>query len=284
MCLGHVVNLGMIDVMGHITKIAAVEITTAIWEYNPDLPGNRFLGGLLDVIAAIRTLAVKIQCSGQRIEYFKKLQIESGITTPLVIPLHSNVRWGSAYKMLQRAHRLRQAVRLFIAAADELFGPITVLRHDGRVFKKIPWSAFKIAEMDWVRVLDAKSILGDSNRIQQYFSSEQKPTLWRSLPAIEELQTAWEAKRDDPQYAIYKDAIIDGLAKLNKYYSRFDEKPSYVLALILHPYYKLGYIVHAWGGEKEQEEDIHAGNTNAKNWQAEARKILEQTVCLQPFT
>ncbi|KAH8982299.1 hypothetical protein EDB83DRAFT_2241624, partial [Lactarius deliciosus] len=35
MCLGHVVNLGTIDVMGHITKIAAVETTTAIWEYDP---------------------------------------------------------------------------------------------------------------------------------------------------------------------------------------------------------------------------------------------------------
>jgi hypothetical protein len=55
--------------------------------------------------------------------------------------------------------------------------------------------------------------------------------LWRALPAIEELQTAWEEKRDDPQYSLYKPAIEDGLAKLNKYYSQFDEKPSYVLGL-----------------------------------------------------
>jgi hypothetical protein len=46
--------------MGHITKIAAVETTSAIWEYDPDLPDNRILGGSLDVIAAIRTLAVKV--------------------------------------------------------------------------------------------------------------------------------------------------------------------------------------------------------------------------------
>lgn len=48
--------------MGHITKIAAVETTTAIWEYDPDLPDNRILGRSLDVIAAIRTLAVKVHC------------------------------------------------------------------------------------------------------------------------------------------------------------------------------------------------------------------------------
>jgi hypothetical protein len=74
-------------------------------------------------------------------------------------------------------------------------------------------------------------MIQDSNQIQQTFSAEKRPTLWRALPAIEELQTAWENKRDNPKYATYQTAINDGLAKLNKYYSRFDEKPAYVLAL-----------------------------------------------------
>jgi hypothetical protein len=30
---------------------------------------------------------------------------------------------------------------------------------------------------------------------------------------------------------MYHDAINDGLEKLQKYYSRFDQKPSYILAL-----------------------------------------------------
>jgi hypothetical protein len=34
----------------------------------------------------------------------------------------------------------------------------------------------------------------------------------------------------------------------------------------------------AWGGAKEQAEEIKAGNVDAKNWQDEARKILENTV------
>jgi hypothetical protein len=46
--------------MTHITKIAAVENATAIWEYDPTLEGNRVLGGSLDVIAAIRTIAIKV--------------------------------------------------------------------------------------------------------------------------------------------------------------------------------------------------------------------------------
>ena len=58
--------------------------------------------------------------------------------------------------------------------------------------------------------------------------------------------------------------------KLNKYYSQFDEKLSYILALVLHPYFKLSYIAHAWGGEEEAVVEIAAGNFQAKNWQAEA--------------
>jgi hypothetical protein len=56
-----VVNLANVAVMGHITKIAVVENTNAIWEYDPELTGNRVLGGSLDVVAALRTLVVKVE-------------------------------------------------------------------------------------------------------------------------------------------------------------------------------------------------------------------------------
>jgi hypothetical protein len=44
--------------------------------------------------------------------------------------------------------------------------------------------------------------------------AEKQPTLWCALLVIEELQTAWEAKLDNPKYALYHDAISDGLEKL----------------------------------------------------------------------
>jgi hypothetical protein len=118
--------------MSHITKIAAVENATAIWEYDPTRNDNRVLGGSLDVIAAIRTLAIKvsfliifqccflsnksqIQASGQRIEYFNSAQLRCGLSEPVKIPLHSNIRWGTAFKMLNQAYKLRQVcVFLFI--------------------------------------------------------------------------------------------------------------------------------------------------------------------------
>jgi hypothetical protein len=84
-------------------------------------------------------------------------------------------------------------------------------------------------------MLEEMTSYQDSRALQHYFSSEQLPTLWRALPAIEALQSAWEAKHDDRRFAIYYDAINEGLAKLQKYYSQFDEKPSYVLALGKRP-------------------------------------------------
>ncbi|KAG6809993.1 hypothetical protein H0H87_011390, partial [Tephrocybe sp. NHM501043] len=71
----------------------------------------------------------------------------------------------------------------------------------------------------------------DANNIQQVFSSEKLPTLWRALPALERLLSAWEKKKDDPHYALYAEALEAGIAKILKYYLMLDSKPAFVLAL-----------------------------------------------------
>jgi len=55
-----VVNLANVAVIDCITKITAVEMTTAIWEYDPSLPDNHMLNGSLDIVTAVRTLAIKV--------------------------------------------------------------------------------------------------------------------------------------------------------------------------------------------------------------------------------
>ncbi|KAG2356940.1 hypothetical protein BDR07DRAFT_1380476 [Suillus spraguei] len=107
--------------MSTITHIANVETSTAIWEFDPTDSSNRVLGNSLDVVAAVRTIAIKC------IEYFKTLQQNSGIDKVLKIPLHSNIQWGTADGMLSRAYALRHPINLFISTADKLFGPITII-------------------------------------------------------------------------------------------------------------------------------------------------------------
>lgn len=46
--------------MAYVTQIGVAESAALIWEFDPSDPQNRVLGGQLDVIAAIRTLAVKV--------------------------------------------------------------------------------------------------------------------------------------------------------------------------------------------------------------------------------
>ena len=49
---------------------------------------------------------------------------------------------------------------LFMTSADQMYGPIMTLRCDNRLVKHIPWTAFKMTDLDWVRVIDAHDILG----------------------------------------------------------------------------------------------------------------------------
>ena len=136
----------------------------------------------------------------------------------------------------------------------------------------------------------------DAYNHQHRFASDEKPTLYKVLPAIEELLTAWEAKTRDPRYTIFVNALDAGVGKLRKYYSRFDLKPCILINLgtlsviqsfsysqievALHPYFKLDWIALNWGSVKEQEQERAKGNSNAKNWQDEARKVLEDLVCI----
>ena len=99
--------------MSVITKLAHIETTTVIWEFDPTLSQNRVLGNTVDVVAVIWTLAIKIQASGQRIAYFKWLQKECGIDVALKIPLQSNIRWGTADGMLARSYNLRMVCPIF---------------------------------------------------------------------------------------------------------------------------------------------------------------------------
>ncbi len=59
-CSRNVVQLGIEVFMSKVTQTAIVELKQAIWDYDPQDPSNRVEGGL-DVIAIIRTLAVKVR-------------------------------------------------------------------------------------------------------------------------------------------------------------------------------------------------------------------------------
>lgn len=61
-CLAHIISLAVEAFMGAVTQTAVAESREAIWNYDPALPSNK-IGSGIDVIAVIRTLAVKVYSS-----------------------------------------------------------------------------------------------------------------------------------------------------------------------------------------------------------------------------
>jgi hypothetical protein len=83
--------------------MAAIENATAIWEYDPTLPSNSVLGGFLDIIAAIRTLAIKVFHS--LLINISFLQVPTHRSNHLVNELSTsrNVRSSAALPTLSRS-------------------------------------------------------------------------------------------------------------------------------------------------------------------------------------
>jgi hypothetical protein len=139
---------------------------------------------------------------------------------------------------------------MFITSIDQIYGPIMMLYHDNCLVKHISWTAFEMKDLDWIRVINAQDILrvhtlismqesrliiSCSNRIQIRVritspSRSNQPSGVCSLP----LKNSRLLGRSGIKYALYKDALINGLTKIGKYYSRLDEKPSSVLGLGKH--------------------------------------------------
>ena len=159
------------------------------------------------------------------------MQAECDIINLLTIPLHSNVHWGTVDGMLVHAYLLHQPINLFVNSADELFSPITTIHQPGMPVKRIPWTDFSFQLSDWERINNARTIILDANSLQQVFSSDCQATLWQAIPTFKELQSAWEKKLTLSAFCPYKEALECGLAKIHKYYTKFDEKPAYVLVL-----------------------------------------------------
>jgi hypothetical protein len=132
-----------------------------------------------------------MQLSSQQIDIFNKFQIECNIPDTLKIPLHSNIQWGTAFCMLDRAYRLHevhlptpsngpltmadtsiwQPIELFVVTTDQRYGPITTICCNGCIKKQIPWSAFAMMDGDWKCIQEAADILAVS-------LSFNKPGLW----------------------------------------------------------------------------------------------------------
>jgi hypothetical protein len=304
------VNLAITDFMSVITKIAHVETTTAIWEFDPTLSQNRVLGDSLDIVAAIRTLAIKIQASGQRVAYFERLQKECGIDIPLKIPLHSNVRWGTADGMLARSYNLRQVQLFFIIGnysnennrplicllallmsslvrshqfdalviqSNTSHGPLSLLGHlTGSVLTThTPFYLTQTVSSIFSHMKPNQPFGVPSQHLKNFRLHGRKSVPRRIITCIRMLLT------------VHFGSWVSIIPSLMRRRSMFLLLVSFIWTfcdimltnyLVLHPYYKLAYVEMAWGGAEEEKTEREAGNLDAKDWHDEALQMVQQTM------
>lgn len=195
-----------------------------------------------------------------------------------------------------------------------MYGPITTLRRDNRVVKHIPWSAFKMTDADWNRVIDARDILGvhiskplifiwiETDTWFRTRIASSSASLWRNNPLFGapfqlSKNYKWHGRRnatapDLPSIRMLSLMVSQSWRNITHGSTRSQVScwhsvwfcSSYFnlfltnLFTVLHPYYKLAYIKLSWGGEEEKEAEIAVGNLDVKDWHDEANKLIEKTV------
>ena len=116
---------------------------------------------------------------------------------------------------------------------------------------------------------------------QNEFSSDTHPTLWKTLPVLEVLQTKWEHMAKQSKYIWVCDSIEKGLHILKKYYQATDKTTANIVCLslslclcdiilfimfhtALNPNIKMAYFQKHWDPE----------------WVDLVREVLEDVVSL----
>jgi len=66
---------------------------------------------------------------------------------------------------------------------------------------------------------------------QQSFSSENLPTLYNAIPALEKMYSKWEKLRDTPEATPFQPALDAALTKINEYYQKTAESDAHVMAM-----------------------------------------------------
>jgi hypothetical protein len=74
------------------------------------------------------------------------------------------------------------------------------------------------------------SFLQGAAKIQETFSAEYYPTIWRILPAYEELLAEWRVFSHDPRMIALWPAIEAGIESLEKYYNKTDNSPAHIIS------------------------------------------------------
>ena len=76
-----------------------------------------------------------------------------------------------------------------------------------------------------------KIIVSGSREGPRNVSAEYYPTIWRILPAYEELLADWRKFATDRRMVTLRPAIEAGIGSLEKYYNKTDNSPAHIVSM-----------------------------------------------------
>ena len=95
------------------------------------------------------------------------------------------------------------------------------------------YADFHLSRREWERLEQIRDALREPSNVQQTFSSEHAPTIWRIIPSFEFLIVRWNSMAGNSQHQGLKQALVEGVKSLQKWFDRTDGtlSPAYFICL-----------------------------------------------------
>ena len=183
-------------------------------------------------------LICHVKASPRRRRYFEAKQREADPDCRIYTAvINGGIRWNADLDMIERAVQLRDALQLYqdhyiSDAADRLD------------------MADYLTSEDWRELCDLIQLLGPlkdvSKKCQTKTVDGNDGALWQILTSFEWLLSKFEELKCQTSSEHLLACINLGWKKLNKYYSLADDSLAYLLAVYLHPSYKMAWFEKNW--------------------------------------
>ncbi|GJE88702.1 hAT transposon family protein [Phanerochaete sordida] len=203
----------------------------------------RLLSGLL---LKVRGFITKVRRSPQAKAFFKKCCAQATGEVLELLPF-CKTRWGTWHTVLGRTLILQKAITAFINQADDSDEVPNVERGQPK------WSSYRLEPEEWDLMKLIYKVLDEAAIVQNHFSSETIPTVWRVLPLYESFMREWETMQCSSAMAVLRPAIECGLESLRKYYNKSENAPVNIVAMYLNPFIKDEYFMSNWTQEGQAE-------------------------------
>ncbi|KAG2123483.1 hypothetical protein DEU56DRAFT_49781 [Suillus clintonianus] len=175
-------------------------------------------------VKVVSGLLLKVRRSPQAKKYFKKC-CEDALDQELELLPYCKTRWGSWNGVIARMLLLKKAVKIFINTADDSDDVPNVDKNQRK------YASYRVSDTEWDLLTMIRKVLAAAADVQEAFSAEYYPTVWRILPLYEDFIVRWQTFSKDPKMAVLRHAIHAGITNLEKYYNKTDNSPAHIVSM-----------------------------------------------------